>query len=308
MRKKYITYNIIMALLSIAVAIILIIQLNIKLSYGIAKLLEVIDFTIWLIFVVDYFTRLYKSRNRKKFIKKNIIDLVSIIPFNALFMVFRALNIIRIGKIARIGEVAKVLRILTVSGRIKRNFDEFIKTNNFNYTLSIAVIIIFIGSLIMSIVEKISLGDALWWSIVTVTTVGYGDISPITPLGRIVASILMIMGIGFLGSLTSTLSTYFIKKEKLKYQEMLKENEELQEEKEKEDIIEILEGEQTIDNDDNKKDNNINIEIPENINKNEVEYKNSVVKEIINRLEKFDQITEEELKTMFKVLMSLKDK
>ena len=52
-------------------------------------------------------------------------------------------------------------------------------------------------------------GDALWWSIVTVSTVGYGDISVVTRGGRIVACILMITGVGFLSMLTSTMSTFF---------------------------------------------------------------------------------------------------
>ena len=50
----------------------------------------------------------------------------------------------------------------------------------------------------------------MWWSIVTITTVGYGDISPVTTYGRILAAFLMIAGIGFLGMLTGTISTYFV--------------------------------------------------------------------------------------------------
>ncbi|MGL5313946.1 MAG: potassium channel family protein [Peptostreptococcaceae bacterium] len=281
MRKKYIAYNLIMAFLSVTVAIILIIQLSINLSYGVAKILTAIDFIIWLIFVVDYFVRLYKSRNKKKFVKKNVIDLVSIIPFNALFMVFRSLNLFRIGRIARVGEATKVLRILTVSGRLKRNFDEFITTNNFNYTLGIAIIIIFIGSVIMSIVEKISLGDAIWWSVVTVTTVGYGDISPVTPMGRLVASLLMVMGIGFISSLTSTLSTYFIKKE----------------EKRHERINEIIKPIDIV-TDINDKKNNTNY--------SNDEYKNIVIGYSIERLKNFDNLSKEELKKIFDNLNLLK--
>ena len=52
--------------------------------------------------------------------------------------------------------------------------------------------------------------DAIWWSFVTTTTVGYGDISPSTNIGRLIAAILMIIGIGLIGSLTSTITTYFI--------------------------------------------------------------------------------------------------
>ena len=53
-------------------------------------------------------------------------------------------------------------------------------------------------------------GDALWWSLVTATTVSYGDISPQTIGGRILTGILMIAGIGFLGILTSSIATFFM--------------------------------------------------------------------------------------------------
>jgi len=55
-----------------------------------------------------------------------------------------------------------------------------------------------------------NLGDAFWWTIVTVTKVGYGDIYPVTVEGKIIASILMIIGIGILGVLISTLGASFI--------------------------------------------------------------------------------------------------
>lgn len=54
--------------------------------------------------------------------------------------------------------------------------------------------------------------DALWWSFVTVTTVGYGDISPVSSFGRVIAGLLMAFGIGFIGMLTGTIATFFIKK------------------------------------------------------------------------------------------------
>jgi voltage-gated potassium channel len=50
----------------------------------------------------------------------------------------------------------------------------------------------------------------LWWALVTITTVGYGDITPLTNLGRIIAITLMIMGIGFIATITAAVSSYFI--------------------------------------------------------------------------------------------------
>ena len=54
--------------------------------------------------------------------------------------------------------------------------------------------------------------DGIWWSFVTATTVGYGDISPSTPAGRVIAALLMIAGIGLIGSLTSTLTALFFQR------------------------------------------------------------------------------------------------
>ncbi len=56
--------------------------------------------------------------------------------------------------------------------------------------------------------EKMTFPDALWWSYVTATTVGYGDLSPVSTGGRIIASLLMLTGIGFLSLLTGTIASF----------------------------------------------------------------------------------------------------
>src|SRR5258706_10881961 len=55
-----------------------------------------------------------------------------------------------------------------------------------------------------------SVGDALWWAVVTTTTVGYGDVSPVTGEGRLIAVALMVVGIGFIGVFTATITSFFL--------------------------------------------------------------------------------------------------
>lgn len=75
------------------------------------------------------------------------------------------------------------------------------------YNISVAVLLI--ASSLYCISEKVSFGTALWWSITTATTVGYGDISPQTDIGKLAAVILMLLGIGFIGMLTSSITNFF---------------------------------------------------------------------------------------------------
>ncbi|EFG55220.1 Ion channel, partial [Lactobacillus amylolyticus DSM 11664] len=77
--------------------------------------------------------------------------------------------------------------------------------------LYISLVFLIIGAVAYSLSEHVSLGESFWWAIATATTVGYGDISPHTIVGKIIALLLMIVGIGIIGMLTSSITTYFVK-------------------------------------------------------------------------------------------------
>lgn len=213
-------YEFIMALLAVLVLTLLIIELSCELNKKTVLLFDYIDTTVLIIFAADYFVRLFRAEKKLTFIRENIFDLIAIIPFNSIFRIARLTRLLRLTK------VFKVYKFSIYSLRIAKRLDKFFKTNNFYYVLIIIVIIILSGSILISIAENMSFTDSLWWAFVTATTVGYGDISPKTGTGRIIAVILMMSGIGFIGMLTGTISTYFIKTihKKLSYRDELIDN------------------------------------------------------------------------------------
>lgn len=205
MKQLYYVANFVLALLSITLALLDIgdvININ-------AGMYAVINRDILLFFWADYIARLTLAVDKKNFVKGNVFDLLAIIPLDSFFSVFR------IARTVRLLKLLKVIRIFGLTGKIKNEIVRFLKTNGFIYMVLSAVAIILIGAGMYSAVEGINYGNALWWAVTTTTTVGYGDISPQSTFGKVIATVLMFVGIGLIGSITSTMTTFFtIKDEK----------------------------------------------------------------------------------------------
>ncbi len=165
-----------------------------------------IDNIISVIFIIDYVIRFITSKKKNDFVKNNILDLIAIIPFTSLFKIFR------IFKVLKVLRILKFLRLARLSAYFARFFKRakfFFNVNGLKYMVFASLSCIIAGGIAIHFVEGMSFFDGLWWSFVTATTVGYGDISPATPAGRVIAAVLMIVGIGLIGSLTSTLTALF---------------------------------------------------------------------------------------------------
>ncbi|SFA89499.1 voltage-gated potassium channel [Lentibacillus halodurans] len=162
-----------------------------------------LDRFVWAIFFIDVCVRLVAARNKWAYVKKNPFDIIAAIPLDAIFQT------------ARIARLFKLLRLIAISKHYFPKFFQIIRTNNLDRVIVTAVLMIVAGGTVVTFTEPNidSFADGLWWAIVTTTTVGYGDISPDTIIGRIVAVILMLAGIGIIGMLTSSITTFFIKGE-----------------------------------------------------------------------------------------------
>lgn len=157
---------------------------------------NLIDTSILILFTISYLVRFLLAKNKRKYFTENIFDLFAIIP----------LSLLNIGILAKSN---RIFRIVNLLAKLGHNKNSILYRNGFIYALYASACIVFVGSGFFSVVENISYEDSIWWSIVTMTTVGYGDIVPKTGWGKIIAAITMLFGIGFIGMLTSTITNYF---------------------------------------------------------------------------------------------------
>ena len=172
---------------------------------------NIIDLLLWGVFVVDYGWRFFLSKGKWRFIIENIFDLLAILPLNAIFTVFRLGRIFRLARLTKLLKLTHLLRIVGLTGKLEKKVSKLFRTNGLLYILYLNFFIVLLGSSILSVVEEKSFSDSLWWSLVTVTTVGYGDIIPTSICGKWLAVLLMLVGIGTIGMLTSALTNFFIK-------------------------------------------------------------------------------------------------
>lgn len=160
------------------------------------------NLTIWAVFVTDYGVRLAVADDRRRFVRSNIPDLIAILP----------LDFLRVARIARLARLTRLLRAGTVLWRVTKDIRGVLGTNGLGHVVLATAALVVAGGLAATAVEEQlgSFGDGLWWALVTATTVGYGDISPVTGPGRAVATVLMLVGIGTLGMITGSIATYFL--------------------------------------------------------------------------------------------------
>lgn len=191
---------------------------------------DYIDNAILIVFAIDYFVRLYLSKNKRLFFKNNIFDLLAIIPVNSIFSLFRIARLARIARVARLAKLFRFTRLIGLTGKLQKNAKKFLKTNGLIYLMLVCLAILCISSVMYSLAESVSLSESFWWAIATATTVGYGDISPHTAIGKFAAVLLMFVGIGFIGMLTSSITAYFAGQDENKEDKILEKLDQLERE------------------------------------------------------------------------------
>lgn len=201
-------HELLMLGLSIYVLAALAADVFLDLSSPTRTLLGYMDFGICMVFLAEFFVNLARAKDRAAFLKWGWIDLVSSIPM---------LDVARVGRVARIARVLRMMRAV----RSIRRIGTFLLQRRAEAALSAAafialLMVTFAGIVILDVeagraeANIRTAGDALWWAMTTITTVGYGDRYPVTPEGRVVAAMLMTVGVGCFGVFTGLVASWFL--------------------------------------------------------------------------------------------------
>lgn len=196
--------QLVMVVLSLYVLVALSVETIVRLSPETTALLQLIDTFICIIFLIDFGVRFAKAPSKWKFMRWGWIDLLASIPM---------LDAFRFGRLVRVIRVMRAFRSARVFAAffIQRRADSALAS-----VVSIAISLVIFGSIAMLNVERgeqaniRTPSDALWWSLTTITTVGYGDRYPVTTEGRVIAVLLMVAGAALFSTFTAFIATYFM--------------------------------------------------------------------------------------------------
>jgi voltage-gated potassium channel len=168
----------------------------VDLSEDVLTAIEGVVWLIWGVFAFELLAKTYLAPDRRRYLMTHWPDVVVVaVPFL---------------------RPVRLLRLVMVGAKFWRSARTTLRRRTFSLLGSISIVSVSVAAVLMYAAERQSEGtiqtfaDALWWAVATITTVGYGDVYPKTPVGRGIAVILMLIGISLFGVLTARLAAFFV--------------------------------------------------------------------------------------------------
>ena len=199
--------NLFVLFLSVYVLLALVVDTFFTVPQEVGRMLSFVDNAICIFFLIEFGIRFYKAEKKLAFMKWGWIDLISSIP---------NIDILRAGRALRLIRLLRILRAFRSTKAIVSHIFQNKAQGAFSTVCLLSVILIIFSSISILQVEDASNSniktaeDALWWSYVTITTVGYGDKFPVTTEGRIIGALMMTAGVGLFGTFTAYISSWFM--------------------------------------------------------------------------------------------------
>lgn len=163
----------------------------------------IFDLFVCSVLLVDFFHGFHKSTNKSEYLKYNFIELLAAIPLDLLLSPFLGFSYLRFIKFLRV--LMMIILFFNIVG-------EFLKNTHLDEILGVFVLVVIGSTFGLYLIDPTmnNLFDDLWFVVVSLTTVGYGDITPNTVFGKVFSLILLLIGVFIFSAITGAISSYFM--------------------------------------------------------------------------------------------------
>lgn len=200
-------FQLALVVLSVVLLAGLAVDLVIRMPTEISRLIHFVDTAICVLLFADFSWRFARAPSKLRFMRWGWLDLLSSIP---------AIEALRWGRLFRIVRVVRLILALRSYRGLLLQVLQKRRQAGLASALVLTVFVICFASIGMLVFEHDPASniktaeDALWWAMVTITTIGYGDCYPVTQAGRLIATVLMVSGIGLFGTLSGVAASFFL--------------------------------------------------------------------------------------------------
>jgi voltage-gated potassium channel len=191
-----------------------------QLPVGDRRFIDAVNLLVLVAFAVDYVVELALARKRPQYVRHEWLSLlivvaqaIALVPAFAAFGVLRGLRAARLFRLT-----AVVLRAAAIGGAASRDGRRLLREHTGMIAFSVAGLTWLTSAAAFTIAEDVGAGrriesfaDSLWWSLSTITTVGYGDVYPVTAAGRIIAGFTMIVGVSTFALVTAKIAQFLVR-------------------------------------------------------------------------------------------------
>lgn len=207
--------EIVMVFLAIASVLLLTLEVTLDETHEFLPVVEAVDMIVATIFLCEFIWHFTHSKHKKRFLATRWWELLAAIPLsNEATQAMRSIRVLKVFELVRLLRAVRFAARIGVIANYSKRFEE---ETHMVYIGIMLAIFSFAGTLSFFMLEHEinpqvhTLFDSLWWTMSTMSTVGYGDIVPHTVGGRVIGIILMLVGAGILGIFTAAVATYMIR-------------------------------------------------------------------------------------------------
>lgn len=167
---------------------------------------EIVNALIWLAFTAELIYLARRATSAKSFLREHWLDIGIVVLSPPFILPAEAASL-------RVLRIMRLVRLLAVIGRLQKGSGRALGRQGIAYIAILGAFFVFIGGVSIHELEPErapTVWEGMWWAIVTLTTVGYGDISPATFEGRVLAAFLMVSGLAVVGALAGSVGALFL--------------------------------------------------------------------------------------------------